>query len=648
MFFQIREIVLWPKKKGLKPRRLKFETGKVNVITGSSRSGKSAIIPIIDYCLGSGKCRIPVKTIRDSSEWFGVLIETEYGQKLFARREPGLQKATGDMYVLEGEKIEVPEIIEDKNSNTDLVKRNLDEIAGLTDLGFMDRPSFCDLSSFTFQPQNIIANPEAFFYKTDTYKHRKKLITIFPYVLNAITPELMAKKHELAELKRLLGRKQNELNTLKKVSEGWLAEIRSKVSTAMELGLITEPVPAEVSHMQLIDLLKKSVHSSTDEIKVTEKTISKAVQELVDIQKEEEQVSMELSVQRKRLAEMSVLIESTVDYKETLYIQRDRLQISKWLSQIYQKNHDCPICGNQAGNSKESLDSFLDALKNIEEEAGRFDAIPAAFDREYNRVKADIRTLVEKLRGIQIRRKALVRESGEAKQRQYDSLKISRFIGNIEESLKTYERIGSDSALINELNELRDKVKHLEREISEASVQKKVNRALDIISSNSGRLLPFLDLERPDDPIRLEIEDLTIKVIGIDRKDYLWEIGSGSNWLSYHVAVTLGLQQFFLDLKRSPVPGFIVYDQPSQVYFPKRQVVTDDEEDFDPEYRDEDIEAVKKVFSVMASSVNKNDARLQIIVLDHADKDVWGQIENIHCIEEWRNGIKLIPKNWYI
>lgn len=69
MFFQIKEIVLWPKNGSLEPRRLPFEKGKVNVISGGSRTGKSAIIPIIDYCLGSKKCRIPVNTIRNSCEW---------------------------------------------------------------------------------------------------------------------------------------------------------------------------------------------------------------------------------------------------------------------------------------------------------------------------------------------------------------------------------------------------------------------------------------------------------------------------------------------------------------------------------------------------------------------------------------------------
>ncbi|MDQ0418680.1 hypothetical protein J2Z48_002883 [Croceifilum oryzae] len=108
MFFQIKEVVLWPKKSNLAPRRLRFELGKVNVISGASRTGKSAIIPIIDYCLGSDKCSIPVKTIRDTCAWFGVVVKTRHGEILLARREPGQDLKCNDMIIIEGKEVEVP------------------------------------------------------------------------------------------------------------------------------------------------------------------------------------------------------------------------------------------------------------------------------------------------------------------------------------------------------------------------------------------------------------------------------------------------------------------------------------------------------------------------------------------------------------
>src|SRR6218665_3498481 len=57
-----------PNLREFKPRRLQFDLGKVNVISGASRTGKSAVIPIIDYCLGSSTCSIPVASTANGSE----------------------------------------------------------------------------------------------------------------------------------------------------------------------------------------------------------------------------------------------------------------------------------------------------------------------------------------------------------------------------------------------------------------------------------------------------------------------------------------------------------------------------------------------------------------------------------------------------
>ena len=655
MYFQIKEIILWPRDQSLKPRRLPFELGKVNVISGASRTGKSAIIPIIDYCLGSGKCAIPVKTIRDSCSWFGVIVQTDAGQKLFARREPGGQKATGDMFVLEGSQINIPDRIENKNINVNAVKQSLDELAGLTNLdfgaeefnvGFKARTSFRDLAAFTFQPQNLVANPDVLFYKADTYEHREKLRTIFPYVLNAITAQLLAKQQELKQLKNELRRKQRELETIKEVSERWVAEIQAKASAARELGLIKEPISPTATRDQLIEMLSEVVHSSINEVRVTTETISEAVEELVSLQKEESEISLELSGLRRRLAEMSALKESTIQYHDALQVQRDRLKISEWLWKMYDSNHDCPLCGNSLGESTEQLNVLCNSLKNIERTAGEFNTVPAAFDREFERVRSKIKIVTEKLRGIRIRRKALERSSDEAKRYQYDSLKVSRFIGNIEQSLQTYTRIGKDSKLDSEVRELKDRADELKKEISEGHVTNRVNRALDAVCLNAGKLLPYLDSERPNDPISLSITDLMIKVKGVDREDYLWEIGSGSNWLSYHIAVSLGLHQFFLELKQNPVPTFIVYDQPSQVYFPKKLAIREDDTELDLKLIDEDIEAVRKVFKVLSSVVENSNGRLQIIVLDHASESAWGDIQNVNLVEEWRDGRTLVPMDW--
>lgn len=98
MKFSINSLILWARNKELGYRQVKFTSNGVNIITGASRTGKSAIIPIIDYCLGASECAIPVGIIRDTCSWFGVLVDLKDEQMLICRKEPGQQKSTGKCF----------------------------------------------------------------------------------------------------------------------------------------------------------------------------------------------------------------------------------------------------------------------------------------------------------------------------------------------------------------------------------------------------------------------------------------------------------------------------------------------------------------------------------------------------------------------
>ena len=54
MHFQLLNVILWPREGG-EPRVVKFEPGMANVISGASKTGKSSVIPIIDYLSHPGR-----------------------------------------------------------------------------------------------------------------------------------------------------------------------------------------------------------------------------------------------------------------------------------------------------------------------------------------------------------------------------------------------------------------------------------------------------------------------------------------------------------------------------------------------------------------------------------------------------------------
>ncbi len=553
------------------------------------------------------------------------------------------------MYVQESAQVDIPNVIT-KNATRDSVKQRLDNMSMLTTLSFtandagsdgLGRPSFRDLAAFNFQPQNIVANCNVLFYKADSVKNRAKLQSIFPYVLGAVSGETLAQRHELQRLQRELRKKEADLRNIQNLSERWRATIDARISEAKDLGLIATETPAPSSQAFAMDQLRALASSTTTDPLVTAAAVNEGVTELNRLSSEEQIVAQELSRLRRRSAEMEQLRQSSTSYQGSIVLQRDRLQLSRWLS-----DQDCPLCNAHLVAPPAKLGELLTSLSTLEEAASA-SALPPSFDREIERVSTAISEQVERLKGIRIRQSALTKQSQAARDRQYAQMRASRFLGHLEADLNVFDSIGQDGELSAEVASLRERVREIERVISEAEIGKRMRRALDSVNLFTGRLMPLLDAETPNDPVSLSETELTLKVKRIGREDFLWEIGSGSNWLSYHVALTLGLHQFFLNLASCPVPNFIVYDQPSQVYFPQRLVDRkNDEATSEPEWHDEDEEAVRKVFTAMSEAVKAASGKFQVIVLDHAPKTVWGGIARVHEVDEWRNGRALIPAEW--
>jgi hypothetical protein len=650
MYFQLRQVILWPRRGGA-PRVVEFAPGMVNVISGASKTGKSSVIPIIDYCLGSDKCAIPVGVIRETCAWFGVLIDTVEGQKLLARREPGNQKSSGDMLLLEAPEVEPPLVIEGKNQNVEYAKAVLNRLAGLSNLEFEPgtedrfkyRPSFRDLMAFLFQPQNIVANPDVMFFKADTTEHREKLKTIFPYVLGAVSPEVLQARHELDRIARLLRRREAELKARQASGETWQREGFAWLRLAIEYGLLPAETPIPDDWPSALDLLRVALKSDARSATPTLASMDVIMGRLAELRTLESKLTIDLSQSRQRLHELRRLDESSDAYGEGLRIQRDRLGLSTWIRDLASEQLATVLEPSDAGRAR--VDQLCQALEGIELRLRTHPGVTESLGKETLRQREAVDVLLGELAAARQEIRTLEGKSEEAKAITTRGEDISRFLGRLQEALRLYETTDTSSALNEEISRLKTEAERLARIVSEHEVGRKLENALDTIQDFSGRLIPKLDGEWPEAPVRLIIPELTVKVIRGTRDDYLWEIGSGANWLAYHIALTLALQAYFLKQPLHPVPALLIYDQPSQVYFPARRAGQASAEELDPTWRNEDVVAVRKVFSLLDQISQRTEGRLQIIVLDHADEEVWGELPNIHLVEEWR-GKGLVPSDW--
>jgi hypothetical protein len=209
-------------------------------------------------------------------------------------------------------------------------------------------------------------------------------------------------------------------------------------------------------------------------------------------------------------------------------------------------------------------------------------------------------------------------------------------VGRIEQALRNFEEGGDIQDIESRLEELQRKVEELRRRLGETNRkdrERQISATLVRRIQDYGRIL---ELEHYDAVTELSRRDLTLRFLRDGRQDYLWEIGSGANWMGYHIATLLSLHELFLTVPKCPVPTFLLIDQPSQVYFPEG--VPDDEST--------DIEGVRHVFRALEEFHKVTDGAVQVIVAEHAGPNTWEGCQNVEVTETWRHGHALVPSEW--
>jgi hypothetical protein len=148
-----------------------------------------------------------------------------------------------------------------------------------------------------------------------------------------------------------------------------------------------------------------------------------------------------------------------------------------------------------------------------------------------------------------------------------------------------------------------------------------------------------LFLEHSSSPLRLDLKKLTVVADTLDGAVPMERMGSGENWVGYHLIAHLALHQWFVQRSR-PVPHFLFLDQPSQVYFPAEK----DVEGSMTLVSEDDRLAVSRMFRLVFDAVAEVAPGLQVIVTEHADLgDDWYREA---VVERWRGGLKLVPEDW--
>ncbi|GHT17653.1 hypothetical protein FACS1894189_3960 [Planctomycetales bacterium] len=656
MKFQIEKIIIWSKRAELPPREIHFQLGKVNVITGASRTGKSAIVPIIDYCLGSKNCSIPIEVIRDNASWYGIVICTDSEKILLARKVPDGNKISVECFVSRGREVAIPPLLE-KNQNLDGVKELLDTIAGVSyleldeDFGaYKDRLSFRDLTHLIFQSQNIIADQSVLFYQTHETEHREKLKNWFPFILGAETRELIQTRNDIKNVERELARISKDYNQATLLSNEWLQNLLGQLKVAKEFGLVDEKLSDKNDIDTLLRIAKGILANKPESPKTKDKNLDSIHEEIQRLEKIEHHLAQEIALRQKRQRDIEQLELSLSGFEGSTKRKVERLGISKWIRENALSIGSCPICGGKDHpNAIAEVEKICTVLEDYERITAVSAPIPAAFDREKETIKNELHELIKQKDDLQYQFDVMRSKNNEVEKYLQRTRDMFLFLGQLQSTIELIGRLTDAGGLEERKRNLEERKRNLIAIISSSDVNNKKDRALNEIAEMTLNRLKNLDVEDSYKEVqpRFSLKELGIEV---QSKDGVWhllgEVGSASNWVSFHIAFTCALQEFFAKQSRpeSSVPSFIVYDQPSQVYFPR---VRKNDEETDPNITDEDVEAVKSIFLTIAASIASTQGQWQAIILDHARSEIFDEIDGVVEVEEWRDGKKLIPTDWY-
>lgn len=614
-------------------------TQGVNVITGKSSTGKSAMIEIFDYCFGSSNFTIPSGVITDNSQYYFLVINIEESYLTIARTE-------NSKNVFLKVDNEIPDISNYSHSFFESSYYSKDfnvelgHYLGLciddTDEDLEDRiyrkfnakksrPSIRNMTPFILQHQNLIANKHSLFYRFDQKEKREQTIEQFKIFSGFVTQEFFTIKQEIAEFERELKKLEHkQINDL---------QIKDKLIVKLD-NLLIEYYLTTGNHLfnensdhillnpqNYIDLLKnKYVNPNyvNDKIPIE-------ISKLID--KREKLYSL-----KKELWEKSQLITSSINYaKNFSSIIRENQEIKD--ANITASN--CPFCNTKHEKIYSFSNDLLKSINWLNDELNKTHYQIDSFESDRKCINAQIRDLSNKIKEISYPIKAFEEKTSNE---QYVPLyaQSARLQGKVEHFLQ--------NNVVENTFEVNERISFLQKEISTKSneLQSKfnVNKLLlfaeKYINNAMNSIANEFDFEESYKPLNLHFELESFDLYHYDnrnkKKIYLRSMGSGANWLYSHLSLFLALNKYFCALgSRSLIPSILFLDQPTQVYFPTS--VDNNENEFDArllkklegkeDKLDDDIKSVTNIFNQLVKYCKDTEEETgilpQIIVTDHAD-----------------------------
>lgn len=612
--WNIKKIVLYSHQESNK--ELEFELEAVNIITGRPHSGKSAIIEIVDYCLGSSECHIP-EMVRERTSWVGVLWQKNKTQCLICRRIPKRNaKQSGDVFFRTGSDIYIPskssDLKADLNIDSSIMK--FEALLGIEDIRNSEinekkidskRVSFRHCVPFLLQDDDTIISKTNLFRGIKEIGKRVSLIDAFPYYLGLIDQDIVRKRTELKlklqELKRLeesQEKKNKLLNDDFVLANSLLAEARQAGLTRIESSTELDNIIYQLS------TIKENGIVNNDELPDNEL--------LYDFYEKENGINTQLekfSFEFKKLMKIKELASA---YSSGRKEYKSRLKAID-LIQGDETNHNCPLCNSSLQSSESKVEEIRSTIENISKELNSLEIEMPKVDKRINEINTKLQELKESRRVIKqsingLSSQSFNSDTNNSREEQQKARVIGRISFFLDYVVGEHSKI--DKLLLSQLN---TEISELENEVGTDKLSEALFSARKQLSKIATKVLKTLPFEERYKQFDVDFNplDLAVSIETDFRKVSMRNIGSDENYLSLHIAVVMALHRFFAknDL---PVPGVVFFDQLSRPYYNSEE--DPDELVIDAE---NDNEHLRKYFEFLFAEVKRGES-LQVIVLEHA------------------------------
>jgi len=648
MSFQVLDIVLYGFNQEM--RVLSLKPGRLNIITGGSKTGKTALIEIMDYCLGSSECSVPEGIIRQAVEWVGIRLQVTEGQVFIARRLPTSgQASSSDVFYTVGETITLPEYsVLAQTTNPKALEGLLTVHAGISQnvhepsLGQTRNPLTANIRHalfYCFQQQSEVISNKYLFHKQGEPWIPQAIKDTIPYFLGAVDEEHVPKMAELRRLRQELRRLERKLAEHESVRGRGISRAQALLSEAVDIGLRPSGTVSEEWEECVVLLKDITSRPLPDE----EEEITDEGDEYERLQEERQRLTHELHRIKEQLLAAQALSSDRQGYSREGEAQLVRLRSMHLFDEQDTGNHStCPLCQSQLienqipptiSEMRESVAELETQIRSVEERSPQMLQVVRTLEGRLEEAKRKLRENREALEALQ--------ESNERLQLLRDrAARRAHVLGRVGLYLESLPHLEDTSELNREIAELHAQIEQLDEDLSDEAIQDRIQSFLSNLARDMSKWARELNLEHSEHPLRLDLKRLTVVADGDDGPIPMERMGSGENWVGYHLIAHFALHKWYVGHSR-PVPRFLFIDQPSQVYFPE-------DRDWELSAEDapgEDRQAVKRMYQLALKFVEQLSPSFQIIMTDHANiNETWFQDS---IVERWREGRMLVPPEWY-